>query len=74
MKACWERKLDVVNDDGSEVDDYTKKILHEREQFSEIITLLQESQVLGPASSLNITAAIRIAEAILSRYTLTPQR
>tara|TARA_R100000306_G_C4360623_1_gene135068 strand:+ start:881 stop:1087 length:207 start_codon:yes stop_codon:yes gene_type:complete len=68
MKARWERKLDVVNDDGSEVDDDTKK------QFSEIITLLQESQVLGPASSLNITAAIRIAEAILSRYTLTPQR
>ena len=56
--------FDIVNDDGSEIDENTK------EQAKEIAALMQDAQVLGPSSPLGINAAIRIASAILSTYSL----
>ena len=56
--------FDIVNDDGSEVDENTK------EQAKEIAALMQDAQVLGPSSPVGIKVAIRIASAILSKYSL----
>ena len=56
--------FDIVNDDGSEIDENTK------EQAKEIAALMQDAQVLGPSSPVGIKVAIRIAEAILSTYSL----
>ena len=56
--------FDIVHDDGSEVDENTK------EHAREIVAIMQDAQVLGPSSPLGINAAIRIASAILSAYSL----
>ena len=56
--------FDIVNNDGSEVEENTKT------QVREIAALMQDAQVLGPSSPLGINAAIRIASAILSKYSL----
>ena len=56
--------FDIVNNDGSEVEENTKT------QVREIAALMQDAQVLGPSSPLGINAAIRIASAILSTYSL----
>jgi hypothetical protein len=56
--------FDIVNNDGSEVEENTKT------QVREIAALMQDAQVLGPSSPLGFSAAIRIASAILSTYSL----
>ena len=56
--------FDIVNNDGSEVEENTKT------QVREIAALMQDAQVLGPSSPQGINAAIRIASAILSTYSL----
>ena len=61
--------FDIVNNDGSEVEENTKTQVREI-AAKEIAALMQDAQVLGPSSPLGINAAIRIASAILSTYSL----
>ena len=64
MKLIPETVYKIVNDDGTEVRPATAK------KIKDIVQILKDAKILGDASPVANTVAMRIASAILSNYEL----
>ena len=68
MKLVPETIYKIVNDDGTEVRPATAK------KIKDIVQILRDAKILGDASPVANTVAMRIASAILSNYELRKRK
>ena len=68
MKLVPETIYKIVNDDGTEVRPATAQ------KIRDIVQILKDAKILGDASPVANTVAMRIASAILSNYELRKRK